>query len=471
MSIFHNGKEYGATKVINYSASPDYNRGVAVTNIQDGNYQATDNGFLLIELQSQQSNVTKVSVIRSQNPITDNTGTEIASIVLSQYQYSETLIAQVMARDYYKLIIEGVGNPQVLSCMFYPYASTVPIKLTENITMEQVEGLGELAVVDNVDLATQTTGVLPIGKGGTGTTNATEAYTALGGKALGKMDSIALTDDKLTGVLPVNKGGTGRYDGFGFRNGYHADEFWNLLGLSIPCTTQEFCDAFRNYCDNPVNGIPKPVSILNIATIHTILLSDLPPEINSVNGHQLQIKYSDFNQIEMQLVAPYGNYSLYGGGISAGIFRGWKKLRNNDGSIPAELINLPIGFIYIQLRDQSTPDKLFGSSGKWQDISATYAGEFFRAVGGNSAAFGSKQNEGLPNITANWGETYLRQNHNIQPSGAATGTVGLAQAFGNSTVSSINSIGFNASYANTIYGSSTHVTPYNSAIRIWKKIS
>ena len=133
--------------------------------------------------------------------------------------------------------------------------------------------------------------------------------------------------------------------------------------------------------------------------------------------------------------------------------------------------NLPIGFIYFQLRGQSTPDVLFKTTGKWQDISATYAGEFFRAVGGNSAAFGSKQNEGLPNITANWGETYLRQNNNIQPSGAATGTVALAQAFGNSTVTSINSIGFNASYANTIYGSSTHVTPYNSAIRIWKKIS
>lgn len=133
--------------------------------------------------------------------------------------------------------------------------------------------------------------------------------------------------------------------------------------------------------------------------------------------------------------------------------------------------SLPIGFIYMQLRGQSTPDVLFKTTGKWQDISATYAGEFFRAVGGNSAAFGSKQNEGLPNITANWGETYLRQNKNIQPSGAATGSVALAQAFGNSTVTSINSIGFNASYANTIYGSSTHVTPYNSAIRIWKKIS
>lgn len=157
MAILHNGNEYSSTKIINYSAAPDYNRGVTVDNIQSGNYQATDNGFLMIQLQSQQSNPTKVSVVRSKTPITD-TGTEIASIVLSQYQYSETLTAQVMARDYYKLVIEGVGNPQVISCMFYPYASNVPIKFIEDITMEQVVGLeSELAgKQDAGDYATNT---------------------------------------------------------------------------------------------------------------------------------------------------------------------------------------------------------------------------------------------------------------------------------------------------------------------------
>lgn len=53
------------------------------------------------------------------------------------------------------------------------------------------------------------TGVAPINKGGTGKTTAAEAFAALGGRALGKLDSIALTDSKITGVLPLNKGGTG----------------------------------------------------------------------------------------------------------------------------------------------------------------------------------------------------------------------------------------------------------------------
>ena len=46
-----------------------------------------------------------------------------------------------MAREYYKLTIDGAGNPQVISCTFYPYASNVPIKLTEDISIGQVVGL------------------------------------------------------------------------------------------------------------------------------------------------------------------------------------------------------------------------------------------------------------------------------------------------------------------------------------------
>ena len=50
---------------------------------------------------------------------------------------------------------------------------------------------------------------LAIGQGGTGARDANTAWTNLGGKALGKLDSVALTDAKITGTLPVSKGGTG----------------------------------------------------------------------------------------------------------------------------------------------------------------------------------------------------------------------------------------------------------------------
>lgn len=50
---------------------------------------------------------------------------------------------------------------------------------------------------------------LAVEQGGTGAGDANTAWANLGGKALGKLESIALTDDKITGVLPVAKGGTG----------------------------------------------------------------------------------------------------------------------------------------------------------------------------------------------------------------------------------------------------------------------
>ncbi len=139
--------------------------------------------------------------------------------------------------------------------------------------------------------------------------------------------------------------------------------------------------------------------------------------------------------------------------------------------------NLPIGFIYFQLRGQSTPDVLFGTSGKWQDISSTYAGEFFRAVGGNAASFGSNQNEGLPNIQGSveyakgLGLLYGGSESVPTTTGAFYKGARTTGTFQQSKAGSNYFLSFQASSSNSIYGSSTHVTPYNSAIRIWKKIS
>jgi len=135
-------------------------------------------------------------------------------------------------------------------------------------------------------------------------------------------------------------------------------------------------------------------------------------------------------------------------------------------------VYLPIGFIYFQLRNQSTPDVVFGTNGKWQDISSTYAGEFFRVLGGDSAGFGTKQNEGLPNISGEVNSTATRGY--IDAGGFANGcfikgasNVNATQGIGGVA----HNIAFSALNSNSIYGASSHVTPYNSAIRVWKKVS
>lgn len=133
---------------------------------------------------------------------------------------------------------------------------------------------------------------------------------------------------------------------------------------------------------------------------------------------------------------------------------------------------IPIGFIYIQYRNQSTPDILFGTDGKWQDVSAEYAGEFFRAVGGDSAAFGSKQTEGLPNITGMIDPVSgLFKSNFSNGAFSGGGDWRFSPVQENSSGSKSAECYFSASSSNSIYGASTHVTPYNSSIRIWKKIA
>lgn len=325
MSITHNGKEYGATKVINYSAAPDYNRGVTVDNIQSGNYQATDNGFLFIQLQSQQSNPTKVSVIRSKTPITD-TGTEIASIVLSQYQYSETLTAQVMAREYYKLVIEGAGNPQVLSCMFYPYASTVPMKLTENITVEQVEGLeNELAgKQDAGDYATNTA----LNNGLAGKQNKGDYATSneLTQGLAGKQDKGNYFN-KNTDILDIAHGGHGTTDGFGWKNAYSDAEFNAKIGLKYPFTTQQLASA--------IIKLIQPVFCMVYGWRQDqSFITDFP---GSIFSHRTIINYIDNSQFYIETIDP-GSLTTYICNVSGGVAGKWIKTRNYDGSIPADLI-------------------------------------------------------------------------------------------------------------------------------------
>lgn len=121
----------------------------------------------------------------------------------------------------------------------------------------------------------------------------------------------------------------------------------------------------------------------------------------------------------------------------------------------------PVNFIYVQYRGQDAPATLFPGT-KWENISNTYAGRFFRAEGGSAASFGSQQDGGLPNITGKFGS-----NQDIIPSGAFYLITDSMKNSGSSPYAS--TIGFNASRSSSLYGAASEVRPINETFRIWKR--
>lgn len=133
--------------------------------------------------------------------------------------------------------------------------------------------------------------------------------------------------------------------------------------------------------------------------------------------------------------------------------------------------NLPIGFIYFQLRGQLTPDVLFNTTGKWQDISSSFAGRFFRVAGGAAVNFGNQQNGGIPNLYGmitgdEFGRGITQKTGVFRRSDTNSGT----DSYGAAGAPCIRLI-FDASSFNSLYGAAMEVRPINETIRIWKKIS
>ena len=121
----------------------------------------------------------------------------------------------------------------------------------------------------------------------------------------------------------------------------------------------------------------------------------------------------------------------------------------------------------MQFPGESAPADIYG--GEWTNISSQFAGQFFRAEGGNAAAFGQTQGGGIPDASGTvWGMTGWN---------GATGGNGVFSTYNANmhTAASKNtvfgSIDFNMylSRANKLYGAAGEVRTINHAIRIWKR--
>ncbi|XP_021967010.2 uncharacterized protein LOC110862122 isoform X1 [Folsomia candida] len=123
---------------------------------------------------------------------------------------------------------------------------------------------------------------------------------------------------------------------------------------------------------------------------------------------------------------------------------------------------IPSGFIYTQYPGQADPTTLFPTY-TWTDVTTEYAGQFFRAEGGNSATFGTPQAESSPKITTiSWG--------NAAPGTTWPTSIQIADGVSPHMFVSTGGDGPVDGISVTATGYATEVRPVNQAIRIWKRV-
>lgn len=136
-----------------------------------------------------------------------------------------------------------------------------------------------------------------------------------------------------------------------------------------------------------------------------------------------------------------------------------------DGNGNINVATIPVGFNYVQYPGESAPADIFG--GEWTNISAQFAGQFFRCEGGNAAAFGSSQNGGAPNI---YGESrgWCTAGTGLASSGAIFDIAYAVNQGASTNTGWSGRFGFSAAKSNGYYNAN-EFRPYNTAIRIWKR--
>lgn len=112
----------------------------------------------------------------------------------------------------------------------------------------------------------------------------------------------------------------------------------------------------------------------------------------------------------------------------------------------------PIGMCYIQFPGAYAPSTIFG--GTWSNISSSYAGDFFRAEGGNARAFESGEQTGSTILLR---EGYI----------AAT-AVDPSSAYDTFAASGVN-VYYNSTVTGAVPSYRYLFRPVNRTVRIWKR--
>ena len=123
-----------------------------------------------------------------------------------------------------------------------------------------------------------------------------------------------------------------------------------------------------------------------------------------------------------------------------------------------KITTIPIGFLYTQLPNQSSPIELWRKT-KWSEVTQQYSGLFFRAEGGGSEPFGTTQSANYSKIST------IREWRYSSQLGQYTGPQFHEIKEGWSV--NLSAWGFAGVL---FYTTSAENRPRNTAIRIWKRI-
>jgi hypothetical protein len=119
----------------------------------------------------------------------------------------------------------------------------------------------------------------------------------------------------------------------------------------------------------------------------------------------------------------------------------------------------PTGFTYIQFSNQDDPMTTWPNT-TWDDVTAEYAGNFFRAEGGLSDIFGTEQNQSMPVLTVK------------QKADSSAGCDNCKEKIGDVCDTNWIHTGSDKAGKNINLNfcvSKQEVRPQNQAIKIWKK--
>jgi len=129
--------------------------------------------------------------------------------------------------------------------------------------------------------------------------------------------------------------------------------------------------------------------------------------------------------------------------------------------------SVPVNFTYVQLPNQPEPSVLWPQV-KWEDVSAAYAGLFFRVLGGTSEKFGTVQPDSSPRLMSV--EAVEIAKSAVRPLKVDVPVNGdlSAQIFaGSSPAAATQALDDFLKFKLSV----TEVRPRNQAVKVWRRIN